>query len=51
MIDQLMEAIEVVAGESDNNKSEAKVAEVVLPGWKFEDGTVVRHAKVKVSKK
>ena len=48
---QLMEAIEVVAGASDNNKSEAKVAEVVLPGWKFEDGTVIRHAKVKVSKK
>jgi molecular chaperone GrpE len=47
---QLMEAIEVIAGASDN-KLEAKIAEVVLPGWKFEDGTVVRHAKVKVSKK
>ena len=45
-----MEAIEVVAGAS-NNIPEAKVAEVVLPGWKFEDGTIVRHAKVKVSKK
>jgi molecular chaperone GrpE len=41
-----MEAIEVVAGTSDNN-----VVETVLPGWKFDDGTVVRHAKVKVSKK
>ena len=38
-----MEAIEVVAGTSDNT-----VAEVVLSGWKYEDGTVVRHAKVKV---
>jgi molecular chaperone GrpE (heat shock protein) len=46
-----MEAIEVVDGQSNNKVTEAKVAEVVLPGWKFEDGTVVRHAKVKVSKK
>jgi molecular chaperone GrpE len=43
---ELMEAIEVVKGESDN-----KISELVLAGWKFEDGTVVRHAKVKVSKK
>jgi len=41
-----MEAIEVVKGASDNS-----IADVVLPGWKFEDGTVVRHAKVKVVKK
>jgi molecular chaperone GrpE len=41
-----MEAIEVVSGASNNN-----VAEVVLVGWEFTDGTVVRHAKVKVSKK
>src|SRR4030065_500158 len=47
---ELMEAIEVVNGARDNKVSEAEVAEVVLPGWKFEDGTVVRHAKVKVSK-
>lgn len=40
-----MEAIEVVAGERDN-----KVSEVTLTGWKFVDGTVVRHAKVKVSR-
>ena len=40
-----MEAIEVVAGERDNI-----ISEVVLTGWKFSDGTVVRHAKVKVSK-
>jgi molecular chaperone GrpE len=44
--EQTMEAIEVTAGEGDNN-----ISEVVLPGWKFEDGTVIRHAKVKVSKK
>ena len=41
-----MEAIEVVKGASDNS-----IAEVVLPGWRFSDGTVVRHAKVKVVKK
>ena len=41
-----MEVIEVVKGTSDN-----VITEIVLEGWKFEDGTVVRHAKVKVSKK
>lgn len=44
--EQTMEAIEVVSGERDNI-----VSEIVLAGWKYEDGTVVRHAKVKVSKK
>lgn len=42
-----MEAIEVVDGNGDNNT----IAEVVLPGWKYSDGSVVRHAKVKVIKK
>ena len=41
-----MEAIEVVPGTSDNI-----ITEIVLVGWKFEDGTVVRHAKVKVYEK
>lgn len=41
----LMEAVEVVEGESDN-----KVVEVVLPGWRFADGKIVRAAKVKVTK-
>ena len=41
-----MEAIEVTAGEGDN-----MISEVALVGWKFSDGTIVRHAKVKVSKK
>ena len=40
-----MEAIEVVSGTVDNS-----IAEVVLTGWKFSDGTIVRHAKVKVFK-
>ncbi len=37
------EVVEVVAG-SDNNM----IAEVILTGWKFTNGPVVRHAKVKV---
>lgn len=41
-----MEAIEVTAGASDN-----MISETVLVGWQFTDGTVVRHAKVKVTKK
>lgn len=43
--EQQMEAIEVVKGEEDN-----KVAEVILTGWKYNDGSVVRHAKVIVSR-
>lgn len=42
-----MEAIEVVDGKGDNNT----ISELVLVGWKYSDGTVVRHAKVKVIKK
>lgn len=40
-----MEAIEVVPGMSDN-----AISEVVLTGWKFDEGIVIRHSKVKVSK-
>jgi molecular chaperone GrpE len=44
--ENLMEAIEVVPGESNNT-----IAETILVGWKYQDGSVVRHAKVKVYKK
>jgi len=50
--EQTMEALEVVKGRSNN-----MIAELVLVGWKFADssmqfdGTIIRHAKVKVSKK
>ena len=50
--EQTMEAIEVVKGGSDN-----RVSEVVLAGWRDggssmqSDGTIVRHVKVKVTKK
>lgn len=40
-----MEAVEVVDGEEDN-----KVASTGLVGYKFSDGTVVRHARVVVTK-
>jgi len=39
----LMEVIETIPGEE-----KGKIAELVLVGWKYEDGTVIRHAKVKV---
>lgn len=38
-----MEVVETVAGGG-----KGEIAELVLVGWKYEDGTVVRHAKVKV---
>ncbi len=41
------EVIDVINGkEEDNNK----IAELITSGWKFVDGMVVRHAKVKVFK-
>ncbi len=40
-----MEAIEVTLGTRDNI-----ISEVMMTGWKFNDGQVIRHAKVKVSK-
>lgn len=39
----LHEVVEVVLGKENN-----VVSEVVLSGWKFIDGPVIRHAKVKV---
>lgn len=44
---QLQEAIEVV----DEGKGKAKVKEVALTGWRFTGGPVIRHARVKVSRK
>ncbi|MFI5240813.1 MAG: nucleotide exchange factor GrpE [Microgenomates group bacterium] len=43
---ELEEVLEVVPGKDDN-----KIAEVILPGYKFIDGPVIRHAKVKVFSK
>ncbi len=52
----IMEVTEVV--ETDNEKDDNNVSEVVLSGWKYNDpprlgeagGTVVRHSRVKVCK-
>jgi molecular chaperone GrpE (heat shock protein) len=41
----LHEAVEKVPGE------ENKIAELVLSGWKYVNGPVIRHAKVKVGGK
>lgn len=43
--ENLMEAIEVVNGTSNNT-----ISELLVPGWKFKDGSVIRHAKVKAFK-
>lgn len=47
------EAVEVVKGDKkdNNNASEAgKISEVVLSGWKYQEGPVIRFAKVKATK-
>lgn len=42
------EVIEAVP--SENLSKEGKISELVLPGWRFIDGAVIRHAKIKVFK-
>lgn len=42
------EAIDIVDTLEENEDN--KVSEVVLSGWKYSDGTIVRHARVKVFK-
>ena len=44
---QLHEAVEVV----EEGKGKGKIKEIVMSGWKFDGGSVIRHARVKVSKK
>lgn len=43
----LHEVIEVV----ENCQEENKIEDVVLSGWKFKEGVIIRHAKVKVCQK
>ena len=43
--EEICEAVEVV-----KNGKDGKIVEVVLTGWKFSDGPVIRPIKVKVSK-
>lgn len=44
--ENLHEVVEAIPGTEGG-----KIAEVVLPGWKYVDGKVIRHAKVKVIRK
>lgn len=46
---ETMEAIEVMP-EKDDNKAD-KIAEVLVSGYKFTNGPVIRHTKVKVFSK
>lgn len=46
--ENLHEAVEVVKNKTENDN---EIVEEVLSGWKYEDGIVIRPAKVKVSKK
>ena len=46
--EQIMEVTEVVETEKDLDNN--KISEVVMSGWKYSDGTVVRHSRVKVFK-
>ncbi len=43
--EEICEAVEVVKGGKDG-----EIAEVVLSGWKFSNGPIIRPAKVKVLK-
>ena len=44
------EAVEVVDSR-DAKGEEGKITEIILSGWRLVDGVVIRHAKVKVTKK
>lgn len=46
--EQIMEVTEVV--ETDDEKDDNNISEVVVTGWKYNDGTIVRHSRVKVFK-
>lgn len=43
--EEIMEAVETEKGKKAN---EGKIAEIVLTGWKFREGLVIRPVKVKV---
>ncbi|MBU0569673.1 nucleotide exchange factor GrpE [Patescibacteria group bacterium] len=48
--ENLHEAVEVVNSPADKKVKENEIVEEVLSGWKYEDGVVIRPAKVKVNK-
>lgn len=49
--EEVHEAVEVTDLHPGGKDKEGKVTEIILPGWRLVDGVVIRHAKVKVSKK
>lgn len=46
--EQTSEVVDVI--ETNDEIEDNVISEVVLSGWKYIDGTVVRHARVKVNK-
>lgn len=46
--EQTMEVTEVL--ETQDEKENNKIADIVVSGWKYSDGTIIRHARVKVHK-
>ena len=42
------EAVESVSTKGSGVKDRGKIAELVLTGWRYNNGRVIRHAKVKV---
>lgn len=49
--EELHEAIEVVDTSVDEKVKEGRISEVILSGWRLNNGPIIRHAKVKVEKK
>jgi len=49
--DNFNENLEEVIDTTENKEKEGKIAELIVSGWKFIDGNVIRHAKVKVYRK
>lgn len=52
--EEIHEAVELDEGENEEKGEatgpEGKITKVILTGWKFSDGSIVRPAKVKVAK-
>ncbi len=46
--EQTMEVTEVL--ETQDEKENNKISDIVVSGWKYSDGTIIRHARVKVYK-
>ena len=46
--ENIHEAIEVISVTDEDILKVGTIFEIVLSGWKYDDGTVIRHAKVKV---